>query len=120
MKRVVAGAAPVVLFGAACGSGPPESATADPGWDSVAAISAYVQAFVADRHGPRTEDDAEPVCRRRHLRRFPRKFRRGCRRRGPHAPPYAVDDAGRLRVTRGLGIEPEGFAAELRILLHTA
>lgn len=97
-------------------------ATVDPDRDTDEVVTGYVQTFVADAHGLRTEDDAE-------LRSVADAFgadygvtvdEEGQVEVSHTAHIYVVDADGMLRVTWPFGMESEDMARDMKTLLRSA
>ncbi len=93
--------------------------TIDPTRDTDDVITGYVQSFVPDAHGLRTDDDA---ALRAAADVFGADYSVTITEDGTYevvhtAHLYAIDEAGLLQVTWPFGTEPEDIANDLEILL---
>ena len=95
-------------------------ATIDPGRDTDEIITGYVQSFVPDSHGLRTDDED---ALRAAADVFGADYGVTVTEEGDYevvhtAHLYAIDDAGLIQVTWAFGTEPETIAQDLQILLN--
>jgi len=96
-------------------------ATIDPGRDTDEIVTGYVQSFVPDAHGLRTDDDG---ALRAAANAFGADYDVTVTDEGDYevihtAHLYAIDDDGHVQVTWAFGTESEDIAEDLRILLRT-
>lgn len=97
-------------------------ATIDPARDTSEVISGYVQSFVPDAHGLRTDDD---TVLREVTSTFGVTFMVTSNAEGEvevahSGAMYVVDDQGELVITWPFGITAEDVAADLEVLLDEA